>query len=60
MRKKKKITIKTITDSMRCPCSICSSQDIKVEDNFERVGKNNFTKLALAALEVSKSCKPKY
>lgn len=34
--------------------SICSSQDIKVEDNFNQVGKENFTKLVLSALEVSK------
>lgn len=49
---KKKLTLKDI--SMSCPCSICSSQDIKIADNFKRIGKQNFTKLALSALEASK------
>ena len=52
--KKKKLTIKNIANSMQCPCSVCSSQDIKIEDNFNQVGKGNFTKLVLSALEASK------
>lgn len=53
--KSKKITIKDIANLGECPCSMCSSQDNIVQDNFEQVGKDNFTKAALLALEVSKS-----
>ena len=60
MRKRKKLTIKDIAESGVCPCPICSSQDIKVNDNFEVIGKKNFVKLALSALEASNPSKIKH
>ena len=53
MKKRKRITIEDLAESGECPCPVCSSQDII--DNFKQVGKDNFTKLALLALEVSKN-----
>jgi len=35
-----------------CLCSVCSNPNTQVKDNFEQIGKNNFTKLALSALDI--------
>lgn len=48
---KKRQTLDDLAKS-GCGCSVCSSQD--VVDNFNQVGKRNFTQLALSALEASK------
>jgi len=58
--KKQKLTIKDIAESGVCPCPVCSSQDIKVTDNFEVIGKKNFVKLALSALEANSPSKVKH
>lgn len=57
---RKRLTIKDIAESGICPCPICSSQDIKVNDNFEAIGKKNFVKLALSALEAGNPSKNKH
>ena len=44
------LTIKDLADLELCPCAICSSQDLKVEDNFEQIGRKNFVRLVLSAL----------
>ena len=54
MVSKKKLTIKDIAETGECTCPICTSQDVVI-DNFEQIGKVQFTKLALSALEVSKN-----
>lgn len=51
MANKKRKTIKDLV-KFGCWCSVCTPQD--VTDNFKLVGKDNFTKLALSALEISK------
>jgi len=60
MKKRKRFTIKDIAESGVCPCPVCSSQDIKVTDNFKVIGKKNFVKLALSALEAGKPSKIKH
>jgi len=57
---KKRLTLKDIAENGVCPCSVCSSQDIKVNDNFDVIGKKNFVKLALSALEASNPSKVKH
>lgn len=57
---RKRLTLKDIAESGVCPCSICSSHDIKVTDNFEVIGKKNFVKLVLLALEANSPSKIKH
>ena len=47
------LTIKDLADLELCPCAICSSQDLKVEDNFEQIGRKSFARLVLSALELT-------
>ena len=53
MEKKRRITIEQMAESGECACSTCSSQD--TVDNFEQVGRKNFTQLALLALEIAQT-----
>lgn len=51
---KKRFAFKDIVRTGLCPCSLCSTLIIKVEDNFDKIGKESFVKLAMSALEASK------
>ena len=50
----KRLVFKDIVRAGLCTCSVCSNQSIRVEDNFDKIGKENFVKLTMSALEASK------